>query len=204
MAKPIPDAPLGVAISGTGSILKEMIQQGLHIGVVFSDRDCAGLLLAEAARIPTVVVRRTNFGPSFNREGYTERVVDMLREYRIRLLAMAGFMTILGRRMFDGDAFPGKVLNTHPSLLPAFPGDNAVQEALDFGVRVTGCTVHIAVCDVDAGPILAQTPVRVIPGDTKERLHERIKKAERRLYPAVVRKSLEALGVGKTIEEVFG
>ena len=81
------------------------------------------------------------------------------------------------------DAFPGRVLNTHPALLPAFPGWHAVRDALAYGVKVTGCTVHVATEEVDAGPILAQEAVPVRPDDTEASLHERIKAVERRLYP---------------------
>ena len=90
-------------------------------------------------------------------------------------------MTVLGRPMFD--AYGGRVLNTHPSLLPAFPGAHAVRDALAFGVKVTGCTVHIATARMDDGPILAQEAVPVLPDDTEATLHERIKAVERRLYP---------------------
>src|SRR5205814_561600 len=84
------------------------------------------------------------------------------------------------------DAYPGRILNTHPALLPAFPGWHAVDEALAAGVKVTGCTVHVAGVEVDTGPILAQEAVPVLPDDTKETLHERIKEVERRLYPETI------------------
>jgi phosphoribosylglycinamide formyltransferase-1 len=98
---------------------------------------------------------------------------------------MAGFMTILEKPIFD--AFPGRVVNTHPSLLPSFRGAHAVADAIEAGVKVTGCTIHVAVPEVDAGPILAQEAVAVLPDDTTETLHERIKQVERRLYPTVLR-----------------
>jgi phosphoribosylglycinamide formyltransferase 1 len=98
-------------------------------------------------------------------------------------------MTILDKPIFD--AFGGRVLNTHPSLLPAFPGAHAVADALAAGVKVTGCTVHIATVDVDRGPILAQEAVPVLSGDTVETLHERIKAVEHRLYPDTIRRFVE-------------
>jgi phosphoribosylglycinamide formyltransferase-1 len=101
---------------------------------------------------------------------------------------MAGFMTVLDKPVFD--AFPGRVLNTHPALLPAFKGAHAVDEALAAGVKVTGCTVHLATPEVDDGPILAQEAVPVLPGDTVESLHERIKAVERRLYPHTIKEFL--------------
>jgi phosphoribosylglycinamide formyltransferase-1 len=95
-------------------------------------------------------------------------------------------------------AFPGRILNTHPSLLPAFPGWHAVEDALAAGVKVTGCTVHVASIELDAGPILAQEAVPVLEGDTVESLHERIKIVERRLYPATVSAVLNELASGRS------
>ena len=97
---------------------------------------------------------------------------------------MAGFGTVLSQPMHD--AFGGRLINTHPALLPAFKGWHAVRDALAAGVKVTGCTVHVAGLDVDTGPILAQEAVPVLPGDTEASLHERIKTVERRLYPATL------------------
>jgi phosphoribosylglycinamide formyltransferase 1 len=104
-------------------------------------------------------------------------------------VVMAGFMTVLDKPIFD--AWPGRILNTHPALLPAFRGAHAVEEALALGVKITGCTVHIATPEVDAGPILAQEAVPVLPGDDADRLHERIKGVERRLYPATIKAFIE-------------
>ncbi len=102
---------------------------------------------------------------------------------------MAGFGTVLASAVFD--AYPGRVLNTHPALLPAFKGWHAVEDALAAGVKVTGCSVHVATAEVDSGPILAQEPVAVLPGDSAESLHERIKAVERRLYPETIRQFTE-------------
>ncbi len=110
-------------------------------------------------------------------------------------MAMAGFGTVLAQPVHD--AFPMRILNTHPALLPAFPGWHAVDEALAAGVDETGCTVHFAVLETDAGPIVAQGAVRILPGDTKEALHERIKEVERRLYPAAIRSVMESLATRK-------
>ena len=121
---------------------------------------------------------------------FTERVVDALQRHDVDLVAMAGFMTILEKPVFD--AFPGRILNTHPALLPAFRGAHAVEEALEAGVKVTGCTVHVATLEVDAGPILAQEAVPVLDGDTVESLHERIKAVERRLYPDTIKRLVAA------------
>jgi phosphoribosylglycinamide formyltransferase-1 len=101
---------------------------------------------------------------------------------------MAGFGTIPSKPVHD--AFPDRIVNTHPALLPAFKGWHAVDEALAAGVKVTGCTVHLARLEVDEGPILAQEAVPVLPDDTVETLHERIKEVERRIYPEVLRRLL--------------
>jgi phosphoribosylglycinamide formyltransferase-1 len=102
---------------------------------------------------------------------------------------MAGWGTILGPAAFA--AFPGRILNTHPALLPSFPGWHGVRDALAYGVKVTGCTVHVATEEVDAGPILAQEAVTVLPDDDEATLHERIKAVERRLYTDTVRQILQ-------------
>lgn len=105
---------------------------------------------------------------------------------------MAGFGTVLDEPIHD--AYARRILNTHPALLPAFPGWHAVEQALEVGVKVTGCTVHLATLEVDAGPILAQQAVPVLPGDTVDRLHERIKETERMLYPRTIREFIQAQG----------
>ena len=111
-------------------------------------------------------------------------MVDALARHQIDLIAMAGFGTILEKPIHD--AYPDRIVNTHPALLPAFKGWHAVDDALAAGVKVTGCTVHYARLEVDEGPILAQEPVPVLDDDTVETLHERIKEVERRIYPAVL------------------
>lgn len=176
---------IGVLASGTGTILEALLDDGLPIDVVVVDRRCRALDVAAAAGVPAHLVERGTYGAGFDRLAYTHEVVDALAPHRVELVAMAGFGTVLDKPLFD--AYPGRVLNTHPALLPAFPGWHAVQDALDAGVKVTGCTVHIATEDVDAGPILAQEAVPVLDGDTPESLHERIKAVERRLYPRTIR-----------------
>ena len=175
--------------SGTGTILQSLVDAGLAIDVVVVDRPCRAVDVAEAAGIPVELVQRESFGADFDRLAYTERVVDALKRHEIDLVAMAGFMTILEHPIHD--AFDGRITNTHPSLLPAFKGAHAVEDALAAGVKVTGCTVHLATIEVDHGPILAQEAVAVLPGDTPETLHERVKEVERRLYPQVLREMLE-------------
>lgn len=176
---------LAVLASGSGTILQALLDADLPIAVVLVDRPCTAIERATGAGIPAELVERTSYGDAFDRTAYTDEVVAALRRHDTDLIAMAGFGTILAQPVHD--AFPGAIVNTHPSLLPAFKGWHAVEEALAYGVKVTGCTVHLATLAVDEGPILAQEAVPVLPDDTVETLHERIKDVERRLYPRVLR-----------------
>jgi len=182
---------VGIAVlaSGSGTILQAICDADLAVAVVVVDRPCRAVEVAESAGLPAVIVRRESFGADFDKLAFTHRALDALAAHAVDLIAMAGWGTVLDKPMFD--AYPGKVLNTHPSLLPAFPGWHAVEEALAAGVKVTGCTVHVATVEVDAGPILAQEAVSVLPGDTVATLHERIKDVERRLYPQTIRELIE-------------
>jgi phosphoribosylglycinamide formyltransferase 1 len=161
-----------------------MIDHKLPIVVVLADRSCGALDVARGAGIAAELVERTDFGATFDRVAYTHQVVDALERHQVELVAMAGFGTILEKPVHD--AFPDRIVNTHPALLPAFRGWHAVRDALDYGVKITGVTVHLAQLEVDDGPILAQEPVAVFPGDTEATLHERIKNVEHRLYPEVI------------------
>jgi phosphoribosylglycinamide formyltransferase-1 len=152
---------------------------------VVVDRPCRALDIAAERGLLGVMVERESFGPDFDRVAYAEQVVDVLEAHDIGLVAMAGWGTILEKPIFD--AFEGRILNTHPALLPAFPGWHAVDDALEAGVKVTGCTVHVATIEVDAGPILAQEAVPVLDDDTKDSLHERLKAVERRLYTDTIK-----------------
>lgn len=176
--------------SGSGTILQSLLDAGLPVAVLLVDRPCGAVERAERAGVPVEQVHRESFGADFDRVAYTNRVVDALKRHEVDLVAMAGFMTILAQPIHD--AYGGRITNTHPSLLPAFTGAHAVEDALAAGVRVTGCTVHFATLAVDEGPILAQESVEVLPDDTAESLHERIKETERRLYPRVLRDLLAA------------
>lgn len=181
-------------MSGTGTILEALLSDELPVVVVVADRPCRGLDIAAARGVATELVDRRDFGgfgETFDRRAYTVRLVEVLGRHAVDLVAMAGFGTVLTQPVHD--AYPGRILNTHPSLLPAFPGWHAVEDALAAGATVTGCTVHLATVDLDSGPVLAQEPVPVVPGDTAATLHERIKQVERRLYPATVRAVLAAL-----------
>jgi phosphoribosylglycinamide formyltransferase-1 len=179
---------VGVLASGSGTILQALIDAELPIAAVIVDRPCRAMEIAERTGIAVELAERESFGPDFDRRAYTERVVDALKRHEIDLVAMAGFMTVLEQPIHD--AYDGKITNTHPSLLPAFKGAHAVADALAAGVEQTGCTVHLATLQVDEGPILAQERVPVLPDDTVESLHERIKEVERGLYPQVIRRIL--------------
>jgi phosphoribosylglycinamide formyltransferase-1 len=176
---------IGVLASGGGSNLEAILAAGLPVAVVVVDRPCRATELAEQAGVSAELVKRESFGGDFDRSAYTEHVVDALQRHEVELVVMAGFGTILEKQIHD--AFPRRILNTHPSLLPAFPGWHSVEEALAAGVKVTGCTIHVAVPEVDSGPILAQEAVPVFDDDTVDTLHERIKEVERRIYPEVLR-----------------
>jgi phosphoribosylaminoimidazolecarboxamide formyltransferase/IMP cyclohydrolase len=174
---------LGVLASGSGTNLQAIIDAGLPVAVVVTDRPgVAALDRAAGAGIPTVVVDRSEHLP--DRVSLTEAIVAALTAHGVDLVAMAGFMTVLAEPIFT--AFPGKVINTHPSLLPSFRGAHAVADALAAGVKVTGCTIHIATIEVDDGPILAQEAVPIADGDDEDALRERIKAVEHRLYPGVL------------------
>ena len=164
---------------------KAILGADLPVAVVLVDRPCKATEVAEAAGVAAEVVHRESFGKGFDRAAYTERVVDALKRHEVDVVVMAGFGTILGQPVHD--AYPMRILNTHPALLPSFKGWHAVEDALEYGVKLTGVTVHLATLETDAGPILAQAPVPVLPNDTKETLHERIKEVERRLYPDTIR-----------------
>ena len=180
---------IGVLASGGGSILDAICARSIPVAVVVVDRPCGATDVAERHAVEALVVERSSFGKDFDRWGYTQRVADALVERNIDLVVMAGFGTVLEQPVHD--AFPGRIVNTHPALLPSFPGWHGVEDALEYGVKVTGCTVHVATLEVDAGPILAQEAVPVLDDDTVESLHERIKAVERELYPATIRRILD-------------
>lgn len=180
---------MGVAVlaSGGGTILQALIDARLPVDAVLADRSCEALKRAEHAGIPAVLVERKSYGRAFDRTAYSHEVVEALATFRPDVVAVAGFGTVVPEA---ATAFAGRMVNTHPSLLPAFKGWHPVRDALAFGVKVTGCTVHLVTEEVDAGPILAQECVLVRPDDSEQSLHERIKEVERRLYPATIKELL--------------
>ncbi|HUD11099.1 MAG TPA: phosphoribosylglycinamide formyltransferase [Candidatus Saccharimonadia bacterium] len=190
---------LAVLASGNGSNLEAILADALPVALVITDRACNAAVIAGANHIPLTCIDREAFGyrpgGEWNREAFTDAVTRELTSYHIDLAAMAGFMTVLSPGIFK--VYSHRVLNTHPSLLPAFPGDHAVRDALAAGVAVTGCTVHIATAELDRGPIIASAQVSVRAGDTQATLHERIKTAERQLYPQTIRKYLDQITAGE-------
>jgi phosphoribosylglycinamide formyltransferase 1 len=188
-------ARLAVLVSGTGSLLEAMIAGRLPIALVLADRTCRGLDIAQAAGLPTAVIDRRRFGfrlrAPWDREGFTAAVTQALQDRHIALVALSGFMTVFAPSIFE--PYAGRILNTHPALLPDFKGGHAVADALAAGVAATGCTVHLATPELDSGTILAQAKVPILPGDTVDILWERIKQVERKLYPQVINNYLRSL-----------
>jgi len=177
---------VGVLVSGTGSLLQAILDgqdSSYEVVVVTSDRPgVLALDRCEAAGVQSVVVEFPKGEP---REIASENIARALRSHDIGLAVEAGFMKILTANFFDILGVPA--MNSHPALLPSFPGAHGVRDALAAGVKVTGTTIHFATPDVDAGPIIFQEAVEVLPDDTEETLHERIKKVEQRLYPEAIR-----------------
>jgi phosphoribosylglycinamide formyltransferase 1 len=183
---PTAPARLVVLASGTGSILSSLMAAAIgnypaRVVAVGADRDCLALEIAAAASLPTFIVR---LGDHPNRDAWDAAITEATAAHSPDLIVSAGFMKILGPQYIS--RFCGRILNTHPTLLPAFPGAHGVAEALAYGVKVTGCTVHLVDAGTDTGPILAQQSVPVLDGDNEETLHERIKVTERQLLVGVV------------------
>ncbi len=190
-------------VSGTGTILEAMVSSGLDVALVAADRPCRALEVARDANVEARLVDRRDyggFGPAFDREAFSVELARVLKTARIDLIAMAGFGTVLAASFHR--AYPGRVLNTHPSLLPAFKGWHAVAATIAAGAAESGCTVHLATESLDDGPILAQRRVAVLPSDTEPTLHERIKAVERTLYPEVVARVMASLARGDEPESV--
>jgi phosphoribosylglycinamide formyltransferase 1 len=181
---------IGVLGSGKGSNMVAIAEAcaagqipACIVGVL-SDVPAAGILdRARELNLPAEHVPPGKFRTKLD-EDAERAYVQRLQDAGVELVVLAGFMRVL-KGDFLG-AFAQRVINIHPSLLPAFPGLEAWKQALDYGVKVTGCTVHFVDQGVDTGPIIGQEAVRILPGDTAATLHERIQVAERRLYPAVV------------------
>jgi phosphoribosylglycinamide formyltransferase-1 len=180
---------LGILISGRGSNLQAIIdavaarQLDATVAIVISNRaEAAGLQRARNAGIETLVLPPRRY---HDRDAYDRELAEELRRRTVDLVCLAGFMRIVGAPLLD--AFPNRILNIHPSLLPAFPGLNAQQQALDYGIKVTGATVHLVTSSLDDGPIVVQAAVPVLDGDSVEMLSDRILIEEHRLYVEAIR-----------------
>jgi phosphoribosylglycinamide formyltransferase 1 len=183
-----PTVKLGVLISGTGSNLQAIIDAILRgdlkaeIRLVISNRpDAQGLERARHHGIETSVIEHRKF-PS--REDFDRAVLAALRARSVELVALAGFMRLLSPVMLD--AFPGRVMNIHPSLLPSFPGIHGPKDAIEYGVKIAGCTVFFVTPGVDVGPVIVQAAVPVLPGDDEQRLAARILQQEHRIFPHAI------------------
>jgi phosphoribosylglycinamide formyltransferase-1 len=180
---------LAVLISGRGSNLQSIIdaiarsELDATIKVVVSNRaDAGGLLRARDAGIETLVLGPRDYA---SRDAYDQAIADALRARNVGLVCLAGFMRLVGAPLLR--AFPERVLNIHPSLLPAFPGLDAQRQAIEHGVRVSGATVHLVTAELDGGPIILQSSVPVLDGDTPDTLAARILIQEHRIYPEAIR-----------------
>lgn len=180
---------LGVLLSGSGTNMENIakhIDEGkldASIEVVISDRrDAYGLVRAERRGLRAVFVDPAAFP---DRESYDRELVRILKGHQVDLVVLAGYMRLVTKAFLD--EFPMRVMNIHPALLPAFPGTSAVADALAYGVRVTGVTVHFVDEGVDTGPIILQEAVPVFPTDEVETLHQRLHQVEYRLYPEAIR-----------------
>jgi len=185
-----PDVPARavVLVSGSGTLLQAVLDASadpaypVRVVAVGADRpDIEGLARAERAGLPAFVTRP---GDHPDRDAWDKALTETVAAHEPDLVVSAGFMKILGATFLE--RFAGRVVNTHPALLPAFPGAHAVADAVAHGVKITGCTVHLVDAGVDTGPIIAQQAVSVAPGEDVAALHERIKVVERRLLVDVI------------------
>lgn len=179
---------IGVLLSGTGTNLQALLDAiadkrlDAKIGVVISNvASAGGLKRAESSKVPTVVVDHRNH---HSRREFDAEVVRVLETHGVEWVVLAGFMRVITEKLLD--AFPMRIINIHPSLLPAFPGMNAQTQAHQYGVRVSGCTVHFVDAGTDTGPIIAQAVVPVFPNDDDEALRKRILAQEHALLPEVM------------------
>jgi formyltetrahydrofolate-dependent phosphoribosylglycinamide formyltransferase len=177
---------VGILISGQGSVALPLIEAAraadypAEIALVISNKpDAPGLARAAAAGVPALAIDHRPFGK--DREAHERAIDTVLRDAGVQFVALAGYMRIL--TPFLVRAWEGRMINIHPSLLPAFPGLNTHQRALDAGAREHGCSVHWVVDGVDEGPLIGQAAVPILPGDDAERLRQRVLEAEQRLYP---------------------
>ena len=189
-------ARVAVLASGAGTNLQALLDDpvvGTWVALVISDRsDAHALERARARSVEAVHVDPASFA---DRSAFDHALVGTLRDHAVDIVALAGYMRIAGTELVG--AFRDRMLNVHPALLPAFPGTSAVADALAWGVKVTGVTVHLVDEQVDHGPVVFQEAIEIAPDDDRDSLEERVHEAEHRLLPAAVR----ALGEGRMVVE---
>ena len=179
---------IGVLVSGSGTNLQSILDscesdRFAEVAVVISNKaDAYALKRAESKGVPTRVISHKDYP---DRAAYDSELINILNEYDVGLVVLAGFMRILTGEFLR--AFPGRVMNIHPALLPSFPGLEVRQAAIDYGVRFSGCTVHFVDEDVDTGPIIIQAVVPVYPEDSEDELKHRILKQEHKIYPEAIK-----------------
>ena len=179
---------IAILVSGDGSNLQAIID-AIESGNVNAELVCVvsnkanayALKRADKHSIPTIVLGNSRFA---NRVDYDTNLAEMLKNLDVQLVVLAGFMRLLSPAMID--AFPNAIMNIHPALLPSFPGLDPQQQALDYGVKVSGCTVHFVDCGTDTGPIIIQAAVPILNDDTAASLAIRIKEAEYKIYPKAI------------------
>jgi phosphoribosylglycinamide formyltransferase-1 len=186
----MPQLKIAVLGSGKGSnfraILSAIMEGHLRVTPVLAASDVADagiLTLADNLGIPTTVIHESKFATRLSEE-VESRLVEELQASGAELIVLAGYMRLVKAPLLE--AFPRRIINIHPSLLPSFPGLEAWRQALTAGVKITGCTVHFVDSGMDTGEIIAQSEVSILPGDTPETLHARIQEAEHELYPEVL------------------
>jgi phosphoribosylglycinamide formyltransferase-1 len=197
LAPTTPPLKLGILASGSGSnfeVIAQAIQnQRINAKVqvlIYNNPEAKAAARAEKYGIPSIFL---NHRDCKTREELDAKIVKTLQAYNVEWVIMAGWMRIVTQVLFD--AFPDKVVNIHPSLLPSFPGIRAVEQALAAGVKIAGCTVHIACLEVDSGPILMQAAVPVLPDDTAETLHARIQVQEHKIMVGAIALIADRLAV---------
>ena len=186
---------LGILLSGRGSNFKSIYDaiqnkklQAQIACVISNKADAQGLKNAQELKLPAFYLDTKNAASKAN---YEEQIVKLLKQHNCDLIILAGYMRLVGKTLLD--AFPNRILNIHPSLLPAFKGLNAQKQALDYGVKLTGCSVHIVNEEMDGGKILAQCSVVVLNNDTEDSLSNRILDKEHQLYPQTIQTFLKNL-----------
>lgn len=184
---------IAILLSGRGSNAKKLMEiaqsddfPGKIVVVISNNPDVAGLSIAKKFNIPTYTIdHRLYHG---DRDGHEQEIVSILQKYNVQIICLAGYMRLLKHVLLEH--YPRRILNIHPSLLPAFPGLNTHEHALERGVKIHGCTVHIVTPGMDEGPILDQRSVRVSGNDTPSSLADKVLAQEHELYPAALKNYL--------------